>query len=135
MRTLLRRLPLPYLSYLFVLLGFLGLGLFVAALGFGVAQAPLFAVAMVVAFGMAVACVLLRRYQIAHADPESSEVLGLDPLRGDVDRSAAARYLLVYRGQDIDEVPVDERPTMNVEKPRSGLSAKSSGARRAALHA
>lgn len=127
MRTLLRRLPLPYLSYVFVLLGFVALGLFVAALGFGTGQAPLFAVAMVVAYGMAVACVLLRRYQIAHTDPESVNVPGLDPLRGDVDRSAAARYLLVYRGQDIDEVPADQRPTMNVEKPRS--------ARRAALHA
>ncbi|MCV7153911.1 hypothetical protein [Mycolicibacterium pyrenivorans] len=99
MRKVLSRVPLPAVGYVLTLIGFVFLGLFVAALGFGFAQAAVFGVAMVVSYAGAALCFALRRRQMAAADPTDDVVLGLDPIRGNTDRSAAERYVLRYRGQ------------------------------------
>lgn len=103
--TALRSMPLPFVGYVFVLLGFVGLGLFTAALGSGVTRAFLLAIATVVAYGIAAACFLIRRYESAHPDPSSPIRLGVDPIRGNTDRRDAARYRQVYRGQTNDATP------------------------------
>lgn len=75
------RLPLPFIGHLFILLGFVGLGLFVAALALGAPSAPMLGAGMVVAYGAGVACFLLRKWRIGHADPLADFVLGFDPIR------------------------------------------------------
>ncbi|MDZ4264614.1 MAG: hypothetical protein U1D00_02750 [Mycobacterium sp.] len=100
MRKVFSRVPLPEMGYVLTLIGFVFLGLFVAALGFGVAGAAVLGAAMVASFAAAAACFALRRRQMATADPTDDVVLGLDPIRGNTDRSAAERYVLRYRGQD-----------------------------------
>ncbi|CAA0124843.1 Uncharacterised protein [Mycolicibacterium vanbaalenii] len=100
MHRSLTRVPLPAAGYVLTLVGFAFLGLFVAALGFGSDRAAVLGVAMAGSYAVAALCFALRRRQIAVADPTGDVVLGLDPIRGNTDRSAAQRYLLRYRGQD-----------------------------------
>ncbi|HEY9263896.1 MAG TPA: hypothetical protein VIQ11_04740 [Mycobacterium sp.] len=100
MHKVFSRVPLPAVGYVLMLIGFVFLGLFVAALGFGFAGAAVFGVAMVVSYALAASGFALRRRQIAAADPADDVVFGLDPIRGNTDRSAAERYVLRYRGQD-----------------------------------
>lgn len=97
MRKMLSSAPLPALGYVLTLFGFLFLGLFTAALGFGVDHAPIFGIAMISSYAAAVLCFALRRRQIAAEDPASDVILGLDPIRGNTERSAAQRYVLNYR--------------------------------------
>lgn len=99
MRHALSRVPLPAVGYVLTLIGFVFLGLFVAALGFGFADAAVLGAAMVVSYTGAASCFALRRRQMAAADPTDDVALGLDPIRGNTDRSAAERYVLRYRGQ------------------------------------
>lgn len=99
MQRLLKSTPWPVLAYVLTLVGFVFLGLFVASLAYGAAFAPALGSAMAAAWASAVGCVWLRRRQIAVADPQSDIVLGLDPIRGDQDRRAFARYLQRYRHQ------------------------------------
>ncbi|MGE0215111.1 hypothetical protein [Mycolicibacterium sp.] len=102
MRQLFARVPLPALAYVFTLLGFVSLGLSVAALAYRHDLAWVAGSAMVLAYAAAVGCVLLRRRQIATTDPAADVALGLDPIRGDTDLTAAQRYVLRYRGQGAD---------------------------------
>ncbi|WNG87971.1 hypothetical protein C6A87_001415 [Mycobacterium sp. ITM-2016-00317] len=99
MRRSFNNAPLPIFGYLLTLLGFLFLGSTTAALALGSSLAPWFAVAMIVSFGLAVSCFVLRSRQMATADPDSDITLGFDPIRGDTDRRAAERYLARYRGR------------------------------------
>ena len=100
MYRLLARVPLPAVGYVLTLIGFAFLGFFVAALGFGFDRAAVLGVAMVTSYAAGALCFALRRRQIAVADPADDVVLGLDPIRGNTDRSAAERYVLRYRGED-----------------------------------
>lgn len=106
MRKLLAHVPFPALAYVFTLLGFAFLGLSVAALAYGHDLAGAAVSAMVLSYAAAVGCVLLRRRQIATADPAADVALGLDPIRGDTDLTAAQRYVLRYRGQGADAAAV-----------------------------
>ncbi|UXA18350.1 hypothetical protein [Mycobacterium sp. SMC-4] len=94
-----QRAPWPVFAYLLTLIGFVFLGLFVAALAYGVGFAPALGAAMAASWLMAVGSVWLRRRQIATAAPGSHVVLSLDPIRGDTDRRAFERYLRRYRDQ------------------------------------
>ena len=84
-------------GYVLILLGFVGLGLFVAALALGSQWAPALGLAMVSAYGAGTACFLIRRWQIAHTPTTASVLLGLDPIRGNTDRRAQLRYVKNYR--------------------------------------
>ena len=66
MRRSIRKIPFPMVGYVLILLGFVGLGLFVAALALGSQWAPALGLAMVSAYGAGTACFLIRRWQIAH---------------------------------------------------------------------
>lgn len=99
MRRSFNNAPLPIFGYLLTLLGFVFLGSSTAALALGSSLAPWFGLAMIVGFGLAVTCFVLRSRQMAEADPDSDITLGFDPIRGDTDRRAAERYLARYRGQ------------------------------------
>ncbi|MGE2833226.1 hypothetical protein [Mycobacterium sp. SMC-4] len=103
MRKFFKNAPWPIFAYLLTLVGFLFLGLFVASLALGASFAPVLGAAMVAAWAMAIGCVMLRRRQIANADPDSDITLGLDPIRGDTDRRAFERYLQRYRQQGVPE--------------------------------
>ena len=97
MRRVLSSVPLPALGYVLTLIGFVFLGLFIAALGFGGGHAPVFGIAMISSYVAAVLCFAIRRRQIAAEDPEDEVMLGLDPIRGNTERSAEQRYILSYR--------------------------------------
>ena len=93
MRRSIRKIPFQMVGYVLILLGFVGLGLFVAALALGSQWAP----ALVSAYGAGTACFLIRRWQIAHTPTTASVLLGLDPIRGNTDRRAQLRYVKNYR--------------------------------------
>ena len=97
MRRSIRKIPFPMVGYVLILLGFVGLGLFVAALALGSQWAPALGLAMVSAYGAGTACFLIRRWQIAHTPTTASVLLGLDPIRGNTDRRAQLRYVKNYR--------------------------------------
>jgi hypothetical protein len=96
-----REIPFPMVGYVLILLGFVGLGLFVAALALGSQWAPALGLAVVSAYGAGTACFLIRRWQIAHTPPTASMLLGLDPIRGNTDRRAQLRYVKNYRVDDV----------------------------------
>ena len=75
MRRSIRKIPLPAVGYVFILLGFVGLGLFVAALALNSQWAPALGLAMVSAYGAGTACFLIRRGQIAHIPPTANVLL------------------------------------------------------------
>ncbi|CAN3126516.1 hypothetical protein ACNUDN_01370 [Mycobacterium sp. smrl_JER01] len=91
--------PLPVIGYLSTLIGFVFLGSFTAALAFGSSLTPWLGAAMIVSYALAAGCFVLRHRHIAAAHPDSHTVLGIDPIRGNVDRRAAERYLARYRGR------------------------------------
>ena len=97
MRRSIRKIPFPAVGYVFILLGFVGLGLFVAALALDSESAPALGLAMVSAYGAGTACFLIRRGQIAHTPHTANVLLGFDPIRGDTDRRAHLRYVKDYR--------------------------------------
>ena len=97
MRRSIRKIPFPMVGYVLILLGFVGLGLFVAALALDSEWATALGLAMVSAYGAGTACFLIRRWQIAHTPPTATVLLGLDPIRGDTDRRAQLRYVKNYR--------------------------------------
>jgi hypothetical protein len=98
MRRSIRKIPFPAVGYVFILLGFVGLGLFVAALALDSKWAPALGFATVSAYGAGTACFLIRRWQIAHTHPTATVLPGFDPIRGNTDRRAEPRYLKTYRG-------------------------------------
>ena len=98
MRRSIRKIPFPMVGYVLILLGFVGLGLFVAALALDSEWATALGLAMISAYGAGTACFLIRRWQIAHTPPTAAVLLGLDPIRGDTDRRALLRYVKTYRG-------------------------------------
>lgn len=103
MRNFYKKAPWPIFAYVLTLIGFLFMGLFVASLAYSASFAPVLGTAMVAAWAMAIGCVMLRRRQIATADPDSHIVLGADPIRGDTDRRKFERYLQSYRNQGVPE--------------------------------
>jgi hypothetical protein len=98
MRGIIRKIPFPFVGYVFYLLGFAGLGLFVAALAQDAAAAAPLGFAMASAYAAGTACFLIRRSQIGHTQPSATVLLSLNPIRGDTDRRAELRYLEAYRG-------------------------------------
>ena len=59
-RRSIRKIPFPMVGYVLILLGFVGLGLFVAALALDSEWATALGLAMVSAYGAGTACFLIR---------------------------------------------------------------------------
>lgn len=98
MHSVLRKISFPFLGYVFLLLGFVGLGTATAALAVGATgMAVGLGIATVASFGMTVVCFLVRRAQIARADAADPVVLSLDLMTESTDRRAAQQYLRTYR--------------------------------------
>ena len=98
MKAAMRKVPFPFVGYVFILTGFVGLGLFVAALAHGMAAALFLGIATVAAYGAGTACFLYRRSQMRGAGPSDPLVFHFDPMVPNTDRRNVARYLRTYRG-------------------------------------
>lgn len=119
MRKFVKNAPWPIFAYVLTLIGFLFLGLFVASLAYSASFAPALGTAMVVAWALAIGCVLLRRRQIASADPDSDIILGADPIRGDTDRRHFERYLQRYRSEGVPEETAVAEAAEDVRKEKA----------------
>ncbi|CAN5851173.1 hypothetical protein BH10ACT9_BH10ACT9_26340 [soil metagenome] len=117
MKSLVQRIPFPFLGYLFILVGFAGLGLFVGALGFGMPGAPYLGVGTVAAYAIGVSCFLYRGHQMRTADPSDTTVLHFDPMVPDGDRRNVVRYLRTYRGLTVPEASASAGQTPTVSPP------------------
>lgn len=96
-RTTMINAPLPAVGYVLMLIGFVFLGCFTAALALASSLAAWLGVAMIASYGLGAICFVVRARHIATADPSADVVLGIDPIRGNTDRRAAERYLARYR--------------------------------------
>jgi len=103
MRELVQRIPFPFVGYMFVLVGFGGLGLFVAAQAHGLPVAPYLGLATASAYGAGTVCFLYRRHQMRNADPTDPVLLHFDPMVPNTDRRDVARYLRTYRGLTLND--------------------------------
>ena len=119
MRVPIQKIPFPFLGYLFILFGFVGLGLFVAALAHGMPVAPFLGVATVAAYSAGTACFLYRRRQMRGAGPSDPTVLHVDPMVPDTDRRNLDRYLSTYRGLALEDesTPVGHPPSARRRNP------------------
>ena len=82
MRRSIRKIPFPMVGYVLILLGFVGLGLFVAALALDSEWATALGLAMVSAYGAGTACFLIRRWRRSHPTHSSRAAwFGSDPWR------------------------------------------------------
>lgn len=103
MKSLMQKIPFPYLGYLFVLVGFVSLGLFVATLAHGMPVAWYLGVGTVAAYAAGAGCFRYRARQMRQSDPTANRVLHVDPMVPDNDRRDEARYLRNYRGIAMDD--------------------------------
>jgi hypothetical protein len=122
MKAVAERIPFPFVGYLFILIGFGGLGLFVAALAHGMPAAPLLGTATVAAYGAGTACFLYRRHQMRTADPSDPKKLHFDPMVPATEKSDVARYLRAYRGLGVPEESTSVTSTPPVRRRHPGRS-------------
>ena len=115
--VLVRRIPFPFVGYVLILLGFLGLGLFVAALAYGRPEASYLGIAAAAAYGAGTACFRYRGHQMRNARPSDATVLHFDPMVPDTEQREVARYLRTYRGLEPMASP-DARRRDYVPPPR-----------------
>jgi hypothetical protein len=87
-----------YVGYMFLLLGFVSLGLFVAALAFGSSLAAWAGIALVSSFAIAVAAFRAGSRGLANIWAES------------VTGTAVDRYTSTYRHDARADLPADDRP-------------------------
>jgi hypothetical protein len=95
-RRVVRAVPFPFVGYVLGLLGFVGLGGFVAALAGGHSFAPVLGVVVLVFFVAMVLCFRVRSFAIAQPDGDGVE-LSSDLMVVAAESGAAERYLARYR--------------------------------------
>lgn len=133
MRAWVRRIPFPFVGYVLILIGFVGLGLFVAAQAHGLPAAPYLGVAMVVAYGAGTACFRYRAHQMRNASPSDPVLLHFDPMIPNTEKRDLERYQRIYRGlaPEEDLTPADRVPRQSL--PARRRDPMSSTGRRAQL--
>lgn len=120
---MLKALNLPYVAYGLLLLGFVSLGAFVAALAFGSPLAVVAGLALVASFAGAVVGFRAGARRLAHAAPTGDSAVSIFsiPLR----RDEVDRYLQSYRGEHGTEAEV----TALTDQPRELATATVDGPR------
>jgi hypothetical protein len=93
----LRKIPFPFLGYVFMLLGFLGLGSFVFALAIRSGWTLTLCALTVAAFASCVGCFYVRAWQISTRVGGRGWTLNNDPFRPDRERDGRSLYLQQYR--------------------------------------
>ncbi|AFM15617.1 hypothetical protein Mycch_0801 [Mycolicibacterium chubuense NBB4] len=106
MKTVLSRISMTYVAYVFLLLGFAALGIFVYALAVGSSLAAIIGASLVVFFAASAIGFRAGARHVARTDESGNPIDGANIWVEPVRRAQIDRYLRSYRATPID---VDER--------------------------